>query len=151
MRGQPETLGKIYALLAYKANSQEKGMDQQQIAKLVDRSVSTVSRLLNELETAGFCRYTEIINKSGKRERKYFMLSSTKEIAKKRFRILIEQNEWFIGELSKVNKLVSESGDTEEDVFLQHLSTIEVSAEKLNTVYKFIIHKIEEELVGTDL
>ncbi|MFX1538281.1 MAG: hypothetical protein ACFFDI_29175, partial [Promethearchaeota archaeon] len=50
-----EILGRIFALLNLKATSPEKGLDQQQIALLTGRSVSTVSRVLDKMIKMKYC------------------------------------------------------------------------------------------------
>lgn len=103
-RGQSPVLGKIFGLLLYRAKSMEEGMDQQKIAELVDRSVSTVSRLLVDMEKMGLVSYTEVFNEKKRRERKYYMANSIRDITAKRFQVLIAEVHSFNKKVQELRK-----------------------------------------------
>ena len=82
-RGLPHAMGQIYSVLAYKAQTPEEGMTQRDIAQLVDRSVSAVSRLLNSLVEMGLGLYTEKVNERGIRNTTQIMVNLTNGVKRK--------------------------------------------------------------------
>jgi DNA-binding transcriptional regulator GbsR (MarR family) len=80
LRGRSETLGLVFGLLFIRAPSSTKGLSQKEIAFLVDKSKSSVSRVLEILIDQGFCSYKLEDNEAARAERKYYIKGSFKEL-----------------------------------------------------------------------
>ncbi|MFX1255760.1 MAG: hypothetical protein ACFFCZ_29415 [Promethearchaeota archaeon] len=78
-QGRSETLGQIFALLTLRARNPENGLNQQEIAPIIDTHVSTVSRALAIMVKFGFCNFIEKKSKKNRLERRYYTKSSVKE------------------------------------------------------------------------
>ncbi|MBD3404621.1 MAG: winged helix-turn-helix transcriptional regulator [Candidatus Lokiarchaeota archaeon] len=138
-RGMTKILGQVYAILAYKARDADNGLTQQEIADIIDRSVSTASRVLDQLSEMGFCGYIEEINPRGRRERKYYMSSSIKQIAVGRFFKLIKDNIKLENELSQIEESIPKSEKKENRPLIKHLNEMKESIQMLNSLYKRMI------------
>ncbi|MFX0203812.1 MAG: hypothetical protein ACFFCW_47545 [Candidatus Hodarchaeota archaeon] len=133
--GVPKSIGQIYALLAYKTKSPESGLNQQDIAALIDRSVSTVSRLLNKLVELKYCNYVEELNEQSRRERKYYQ-TNIKDLASNRFKFIISQNRLIQAELEKIKAEIPTEEVPENKEFIAHLEWLNKMFEQLNNIYK---------------
>ncbi|MFX0061893.1 MAG: hypothetical protein ACFFC7_06865 [Candidatus Hermodarchaeota archaeon] len=142
-RGQTKALGQVYAVLAYKAQSPENGLEQQEIAAMVDRSVSAVSRLLNKLVEMKFCNFVEEMDK-GRRKRKYYMTVSFKEIAIGRFYQIIKDNLFLREELEKIPKNLPKEEIDENKELIEFLERMLTMIDKMNEFYKKAIGFVEE-------
>lgn len=138
-RGMTKIIGQVYAILAYQARDSDNGLTQQEIADMIDRSVSTASRVLDQLTDMGFCGYIEEINDRGRRERKYYMSSSIKEIAVGRFFKLIKDNIRLENDLNQIRESIPKSERKANRQLLQHLDEMKESIEMLNILYKRMI------------
>jgi len=131
--------GRIFALLSLKADSIEKGLDQQQIFEIINSnfsenklSISTVSRVLKSLEQSNYCESIPTEN----RRRKYFTTSSFKELILTR----LSQNfiEWkkLAEDLNKLKANISPE-DTENASLLTLVSTFHL-------IYQIIVEDYEK-------
>ncbi|MFW9996345.1 MAG: hypothetical protein ACFFD4_30160 [Candidatus Odinarchaeota archaeon] len=83
--GRKRGMGQIMALLMYKG---EQGLTQNEIANLLDLSVSQVSRLLKILVDSKRCSSSDsnVRTDKGRLEKKYFFKSSLKEMVADRMK-----------------------------------------------------------------
>lgn len=135
-RGFPKALGQIYALLALKANTPEDGLVQQDIAKLIDRSVSAVSRLLTKLAEMKYCEYVEVINPNKKRERKYYMRLSMKDIALRRINLIIDENDELKNSLNLIIDKIGSQEKKEQAEFIDFIKSMSLQIVKLRAFYE---------------
>ncbi|MFX0090581.1 MAG: hypothetical protein ACFFBD_02365 [Candidatus Hodarchaeota archaeon] len=116
LHGRSETMGLIFAVLTLKARAPEAGMDQQEIASIIGKSVSTVSRTLNRMVEAKFCTFIEEMNEKYRRERKYFVKTSFRELALDRIKQQIKQILRFKDRLEQIKRNVLENAADENAV-----------------------------------
>ncbi|TXT64316.1 MAG: hypothetical protein BAJALOKI3v1_230047 [Promethearchaeota archaeon] len=144
-RGFTQTLGQIFAILSYKANNPEEGLDQQEIAEMIDRSVSTASRLLNKLVDLQYCDFVEKINENDRRERKYYMSKSINQIASKRFKYLIKESEELKNNLVRIQNEIPKNQQDKNKEISEHLNYLTSQVEKLIEFYSRVL-KLSKEL-----
>lgn len=143
-RGMPNALGQIYILLAYKAPNPEAGLDQQYIANIIDRSVSTASRLLNKLVQMGFADYTEEINENDRRERKYYMLADLQEMAANRFQLLILENKGLHRQVKRLEKKAAKANGQKNKELINYLDVLEAQIGKMSQLYEKLLELSED-------
>ncbi|MBD3197283.1 MAG: hypothetical protein GF317_19670 [Candidatus Lokiarchaeota archaeon] len=144
-RGFTNTLGQIFAILSYKANTPEEGLDQQEIARMIDRSVSTASRLLNKLVDMQYCNFIEQINENDRRERKYYMSKSINQIASRRFKFLIKESKELKNELISIQDEIPKNQQDNHEEISKHLEYLISQVEKLIEFYSRVL-KLSKEL-----
>ncbi|MBN2230073.1 MAG: helix-turn-helix domain-containing protein [Candidatus Thorarchaeota archaeon] len=132
----PKGMGKVYAIISYKATRPEDGLTQQEIADYIDRSVSTISRLLDTIVEMGFLNYTEEINERGKRERKYYMASDMGDIVVKRFQDSIEQNVHLKNSLQLIIAKMKKQDVQKHKEFLTHLEQMDNEIDLIIRLYE---------------
>jgi DNA-binding transcriptional regulator GbsR (MarR family) len=140
-RGLPHAMGQIYSVLAYKARTPEEGMTQRDIAQLVDRSVSAVSRLLNSLVEMGLGLYTEKVNERGRRERRYYLAASIADITVQRLGIILLQNVNLHESISKIIDQMSGTSIKKNKELVNHLTQMQEMIKAVNKFYEDAIEK----------
>ena len=140
-RGLPRAMGQIYSVLAYKAQSPEQGMTQKDIALLVDRSVSAVSRLLNSLVEMGLGLYTEQVNERGRRERRYYLAASIADITVQRLGIILLQNVNLHESITKILEQMTGSSIEKNKELVDHLTQMQQMIKAVNKFYEGAIEK----------
>ncbi|MFW9995886.1 MAG: hypothetical protein ACFFD4_27855 [Candidatus Odinarchaeota archaeon] len=136
MRGLHRGLGQIFAVLTLKTDSPQNGLDQQTIAEMIGRSVSTASRLLNKFVEMRYCDYTEELNEHKKRERKYYMTTSIKQIAVNRFHRIIREHTYLKNGLSKIRNDIAEEELSSNSTFVKQLELLSRQIDKLNEFFE---------------
>jgi len=128
LNARPENLGRIFALLSLKAASPENGLDQQQIAFLTGRSLSTVSRVLDKMVRLKYCNYEEDSTTSEEKQdnlskrkyyprRRYYIKASYKELTVDAVNQGIAEYSRMKRELEKIRaKVPNEEEDSNSDL-----------------------------------
>ncbi len=140
--------GRIFALLILRADTQEKGLDQQQILEKINSnfsknkiSISTVSRVLKSLELSNYCESIPTEN----RRRKYFTTSSFKELTLMR----LSQNfiEWkkFTEDLNLIKTSISPK-DTNSASMLTLVGTIHLIYQIIVEDYEKLLKSVSERI-----
>jgi DNA-binding transcriptional regulator GbsR (MarR family) len=80
LKNRSETLGQVFGLLFLRSPSPERGLTQKEIASLIGKSKSSISRILDLLIEQQFCTYTLEDNEMARAERRYFIKGSFKEL-----------------------------------------------------------------------
>ncbi|MFX1536922.1 MAG: hypothetical protein ACFFDI_22110 [Promethearchaeota archaeon] len=107
-QGRSETLGQIVALLTLRARNPGNGLNQQEIAPIIDTHVSTVSRALSIMVNFGFCSFIETKGKKNRLERRYYIKSSVKEQMFDRINQEIKENLLRRDGLERIKKNIPE-------------------------------------------
>ena len=120
LRGRSEALGLVFGTLFLRSLTPDKGMTQKDIATLITKSKSTVSRMLDLLVDQGFCSYNLEENELIRAERRYFIKSSFREITISRTRKSIVENNLLKNNLQNIKDNVSgETIDQNHDLLMQ--------------------------------
>ncbi len=128
-RGQNEVLGKIWGLLTLKADAPEEGLDQVKISKLLNRSVSTVSRHLKTLTNM------QIISHKDDDVRKYYVSKNFKEISNLRFYASVNEYREAINELSDIKNSMSQKEVLENQSLIDTINLTENVLNKISEIF----------------
>ncbi len=145
-RGAYYIIGQIFGILVLRAFKPEYGLDQQSIAKLIDRSVSSISRSLSSLITTGYCRYVESINMKNRRERRYFVTLNLKEMTVDRFRETLHETLTFKDELTRIQKQMTEEDKKKFSLMALFFQGAQQNLAELAEFYKRTIELGEKSL-----
>ena len=114
--------GRVFALLLLRATNSSQGLEQDQIAETLTRnfnesvSVSTISRVLNQMIIGGYCNYTE---EKGKRsKRKYYYAGTTKQLAIERIASQRKEGMKLIEMLKEIKKETLNANDNDQNSYL---------------------------------
>ncbi|MFW9856318.1 MAG: hypothetical protein ACFFFG_14795 [Candidatus Thorarchaeota archaeon] len=102
LKGRSETLGQVFGLLFLRAPSPERGLSQKEIASLIGKSKSSISRVLDLLLEQQFCTYTLENNENARAERKYFVKGSFRALTIDRTKQTMAQDASLKADLLKI-------------------------------------------------
>ncbi len=143
VHGRSEAMGQIFALLNLRARSPETAMSQQEIAELITKSLSTVSRSLKKLLKGGYCNYILEDNELERAERRYHARYDYKEFILARFAHTLGEARLLVDELTNLfHSIPADRMDENSNLLEQitrYISETNVSSK--------IIEKLREELI----
>ena len=143
VHGRSEVMGQIFALLNLRARSSETALSQQVIAKIIGKSLSTVSRTLKRLFQGGYCSYVLEDNEQERAERRYHAKYDYMEFLLARFSTTLKEASLLVDDLIELKHSVP--GDrTDEDK--QLLDQIDHHIDQTKVTTK-ILEKLQKELV----
>ena len=150
-----KNFGRIFALLSLKANSEERGLDQQEISSYLNKnlrnkdkpttkkksvvSLSTISRTLNKMEQAKYCNSSP---SSGRR--KYYTSVSFKQLTLDRMKYNIQETVEAVNELHKLQDRIFVDESKDNTVLLEVLDNLVVVYGALVENYQDLLDKFEE-------
>jgi DNA-binding transcriptional regulator GbsR (MarR family) len=151
-RGQNRFLGKLWSLLFLKAHSPEQGLDQQEIAEYLGRSVSTVSRQLKMLVKLQLVDFIDDSSQEVNQQRysprkfysrrKYYMKTNFQKIISGSIKAMIANSMWFKEKLDSLKIRVQNDPEDNEEIqknLIDHIDDIDERVKLLNNVwYQFI-------------
>ncbi|MHA2295060.1 MAG: hypothetical protein ACXAEU_14720 [Candidatus Hodarchaeales archaeon] len=144
MRGRPKNIGVILALLSLKARSPEFGLDQEEIADLTGKSLSTISRALNDAVELKYCEYKETMNEIFRRERKYYVRTSFKEMVLERLTKTADESKILQDKINKIRSSMKEEEITNNNELLEHFDRLDKQATLLIEFNRKIIELSQE-------
>jgi DNA-binding transcriptional regulator GbsR (MarR family) len=121
IHGKYETVGRIYALLNLKAKTPNNALNQQEIAHLIGKSVSTVSRTLKNMVSAGYCDYVLENNEQDRAERKYHAKRDFKDFILARFTQSLREWDHLKRELTELTDSISMEESQENQTLLREI------------------------------
>ena len=143
IHGKYESVGRIYALLNLKAKKPEDALNQQEIARLIGKSVSTVSRTLKNMVASGYCDYVLVNNEQDRAERKYHAKRDFKDFILARFTQSLREWDHMKKELSDLTDSIPKE-ESQENQFL--LKEIKLYERQIGMACK-VIEKMQSELL----
>ena len=143
VHGRSEVMGQIFALLSLRARSSEDAMSQQEIAGLIGKSLSTISRSLKKLYKGGYCTYVLEDNELDRAERRYHARYDYKEFILARFAHTLGEARLLVEDLTNLMQTVPEE-KAEENRHL--LEEIDRYIEETNMSTR-VIEKLQKELI----
>ena len=146
LHGRPQNFGILFALLSLKATSPERGLDQEEIASLTNKSVSTISRTLDKMVSLKYCSFKEDkgeISSSTRRKyyprRRYYMRASYKDISKDTVTQGIVAYEGMKEKVEQIRQKIPEEEYGENTDLLALLDRFRKDFDQLVTVYQKMI------------
>ncbi|MFW9777670.1 MAG: hypothetical protein ACFFE8_02370 [Candidatus Heimdallarchaeota archaeon] len=112
LKGRSETLGQVFGLIFLRAPSPERGLSQKEIAALIGKSKSSVSRVLDFLLELRFCKYMLEDNENARAERKYFVKGNFKELTVDRITQSMAQDASLKADLLKIFENIPRESNT---------------------------------------
>lgn len=125
IHGKYESVGRIYALLNLKAKTPETALNQQEIAHLIGKSVSTVSRTLKNMVAAGYCNYVLENNEQDRAERKYHAKRDFKDFILARFTQSLREWDHVKNELAELTDSIPKEESQENQTLLKEIKLYE--------------------------
>ena len=154
-----QNFGRIFALLSLKANTEEKGLDQQEIVKYINNnfkepksakdiiSVSTVSRTLTKMEKSRYCSSTP---SSGKGGRKYFCEVGFTKLVLDRIEVNVREGEDLIKKLDDLKRDIPSDGQENSKEFTKLIDHLKHVYEVISQYYDDLFQRISSELRDID-
>ncbi|MHA2276847.1 MAG: hypothetical protein ACXAC2_13825 [Candidatus Kariarchaeaceae archaeon] len=151
--------GRIFALLSLKANTEGKGLDQQEIVKYINMnfkdsknskdiiSVSTVSRALTKMEKSKYCSSTP---SSGKGGRKYFCEVGFSKLVLDRIEVNVREGENLVQQLDNLKKGISPDDHEKFKDFINHIDNLKQVYQVVSQYYDDLFQKISAEISKID-
>ncbi|MHA2105547.1 MAG: hypothetical protein ACW981_19140 [Candidatus Hodarchaeales archaeon] len=133
-RSQSKVLGEIWGLLTLKADSPENGLDQQEISKILHKSLSTVSRQMKTLVDMQIVSFTD------KGIRKYYTSKNFKQITNLRFQASIQEYLWTIEQLNSIKEEISNQEVEEYKNLINTINLTEKTLTNISNIYRKIIN-----------
>ena len=149
-----QNFGRIFALLSLKADTEDKGLDQQEIVKYINMnfknskiSVSTVSRTLTKMEKSRYCSSTP---SSGKGGRKYFCEVGFTKLVLDRIEVNVREGEDLIKKLGDLKRDIPSEDQEKSKEFIQLIDHLKHVYEVISQYYDDLFQKISSELSNHD-
>lgn len=130
--GRSETQGKIFAYLLLRGNSEVNGLSQEDLAETVNRSVSTVSRVLGDMVKGGLCTVKEAINEKYRRENRYYISKGVYELTKQRTNHRLHEAQSMISHLESLNQEMDRDTEFRDD-------TLQIKIKEIISSYSIIV------------
>ncbi len=143
VHGRSEVMGQIFALLSLRARSPENAMSQQEIAGLIEKSLSTVSRSLKKLYKGGYCAYVLEDNELDRAERRYHARYDYKEFILARFAHTLGEASLLVEDLTSLSQSIPEERTQENSHLLEEIGRY---IEETNMSTR-VIEKLRRELI----
>lgn len=145
-----QNFGRVFALLSLKANTEEKGLDQQEIGKYINMnfkeskiSISTVSRTLTKMEKSRYCSSTP---SSGKGGRKYFCEVGFTKLVLDRIEVNVREGEDLIKKLDDLKRDIPPDGQEKYEEFIHLIDHLKHVYEVISQYYDDLFQRISSEL-----
>ncbi len=143
VHGRSEVMGQIFALLSLRVRSPENAMSQQEIAGLVGKSLSTVSRSLKKLYKGGYCSYVLEDNELDRAERRYHARYDYKEFILARFAHTLGEAHLLVEDLTNLSETIPDERAEENSHLLEEIDRY---IEETNMSTR-VIEKLQKELI----
>jgi DNA-binding transcriptional regulator GbsR (MarR family) len=130
-RGQIRLLGEIWALLSLKID----GLNQQEIAQFLNKSVSNISRQLKFLVDVKLIGFKEEFNELRRKERKYFVTTNFRQTIIGSINVAILNDQSIYNELLKLKNSISDEEKEKNDVILKYMSLMEARLNIMNQIW----------------
>ncbi|UCE11518.1 MAG: hypothetical protein JSW61_06185 [Candidatus Thorarchaeota archaeon] len=121
VHGRSEAMGQIFALLNLKAKTPEAAMNQQDIATLIRKSISTVSRSLKKLVQGGYCDYVLEDNEQDRAERRYHAKRDYTELLLARISHTLAEAQGMVDDLTSLSQSISEGKKKENKQLIDQI------------------------------
>lgn len=146
VHGRSDVMGQIYALLNLKSKTRETALSQQDIATLIHKSISTVSRTLKKLVQGGYCDYILEDNELERAERRYHAKRDYKELLLARITQSITEAHALVESLTKLSQSIPKERADENQSLLEqiqhHIEETQVASKAVEQLGKDIMDGI---------
>jgi len=143
VHGRSEVMGQIFGLLSLRARSAENAISQQEIAELIGKSISTISRSLKKLCKGGYCTYVLENNELDRAERRYHARYDYKEFILARFEHTLGEARLLVEDLTNLIQAIPEEEVKENSHLLEEIDRY-IEETKMSAR---VIDKLQKELV----
>lgn len=144
VQGRSEVMGQIFALLNLRAPTPETAMSQRMISKLLDSSISTVSRTLKKLSKGDYCSYILEVNEEERSERRYHAIYDYKDFILARFRKTLKEPDPLVDDLKHLSQSIPNNKANENKHLLEQIDRY-IEQTKMATK---IIERLRKDLKG---
>jgi DNA-binding transcriptional regulator GbsR (MarR family) len=144
LRGRSETLGQVFGLLFLRAPSPERGLTQKEIASLIGKSKSSISRILDLLIEQQFCAYALEDNEMARAERRYFVRGSFKELTIDRTKQSMAQDASLKASLQKITESIPNEEKSRNQDLLSMITQFRELIDILKTTQEKTLEILQE-------
>ena len=152
IHGRSKNFGLVFALLQLKALNKEQGMDQETIQGYIETnfkpvSVSTISRILNQLTSQEYCdSIEERTEDHGRKRLKFFRKGSFKKLFENRINYNILEFEGISNRLKMIKKSALNDNKSENKELLELIDYLNEFYTITKKIYERIKKMTQEEL-----